>query len=120
MNKFFRGFGYAFSGIRDTFKTELNFRFHFFAMLIALFLGFVLSISMQEWLWVLLAIALVMALELMNTALEALANLVSLEFHPLIKKTKDAAAAAVLIVSVFALLVGGVVFIPKIYILFKG
>lgn len=120
MNKFLKGFGYAYSGIRATFSTELNFRFHFFAMLTALGLGFFLSISIQEWLWVFLAIALVMALELVNTALEALANLVSLEFHPLVKKAKDATAGAVLVISVFALLVGGIVFVPKIWLLFKG
>lgn len=117
MIKFFKGFGYALLGISDTFKTELNFRIHVVAMLIAVGLGLFFSISMQEWLWIFLAIALVMALELMNTALEALANLVSSDFHPFIKKAKDAAAAAVLIVSIFALLVGGIVFIPKVWTL---
>lgn len=117
-NKFLKGFGYAFSGIRDTFKTEINFRVHFFAMILALFLGLVFSLSVFEWLWIFLAIALVMAAELFNTALEALANLISLDFNPLIKKAKDAAAAAVLIVSIFALLIGLFIFIPKFWDLF--
>lgn len=114
MRKFLKGFTYAFSGIRDTFKTELNFRFHFFAMLIALFLGFICSLTLQEWLWIFLAIASVMASELINTAIEAMADLVSADVHPLVKKAKDAAAAAVLIISIFALIVGLFVFIPKL------
>ena len=71
-----------------------------------------------EWLWILLSIALVLAAELFNTALESLANLVSLEFQPLIKKSKDASAAAVLVVSILALLVGVFIFIPKLWDLF--
>lgn len=117
--KFLKGFIYAFSGIRDTFKTELNFRVHFFAVILAVFLGFVFSISAFEWLWIFLAIALVMAMELINTAIEALSNLVSLEYHPLIKKAKDASAAAVLVVSVFALLIGLFIFVPKVWVCFK-
>ena len=113
-----KGFGYAFSGIRDTFKTELNFRVHFFAMVVALILGLIVSLSSFEWLWVFLAIALVLAAELFNTALEALANLVSSEFHPLIKKSKDASAAAVLVISILALLIGLFIFIPKLWDLF--
>jgi diacylglycerol kinase len=118
-NKFFKGFGYAFSGIRDTYKTEPNFRFHFFAMILVILLGLLLSISGVEWLWVFLAIALVMAMELINTALEALADSTSAKYNPLIKKAKDAAAAAVLVVSIFALLIGICIFVPKILILFR-
>lgn len=118
INKFLKGFGYAFSGIRATFKTELNFRIHFFAMVIALLLGLTLSLSLFEWLWVFLAIGLVLAAELFNTALEALANSVSLEFHPSIKKSKDAAAAGVLVISILALVIGLFIFIPKLRDLF--
>jgi diacylglycerol kinase len=117
-NKFLKGFGYAFAGIRDTYKTELNFRVHFFAMLFAILLGLFLSLSVFEWLWIFLAITLVMAMELINTALEALSDLASLEYNPFIKKAKDAAAAAVLVVSVFALLVGLSIFAPKLWDLF--
>lgn len=120
MKSFFKGFTYAFSGIRDTFKTELNFRFHVFAMMIALALGFICALSREEWLWIGLAIALVMASELMNTAIEALADLVSVEYHPLVKKTKDASAGAVLVLSIFAILIGASIFLPKLLIIFKN
>jgi len=55
-----------------------------------------------------------MAAELINTAIESLADLVSSEYHPLIKKTKDAAAGAVLITALFAIISGLVIFIPKL------
>lgn len=116
--KFVRGFGYAYSGLLHTFKTELNFRVHFFAAIVVLFFGLFLGISVFEWLWTFVAIALVMAAELFNTAIEALANSVSLSFDPFIRKAKDAAAAAVLLVSVFAFLVGVFIFVPKIWELF--
>lgn len=114
-NKFLKGFGYAFSGILATFKTELNFRFHFFVAIAVLLFGLLFRISLFEWFWVSLAIALVMAAELFNTAIEALSNAISLSFDPFIRKAKDASAAAVLVVSVFAFLVGLFVFIPKIW-----
>lgn len=117
-NKFLKGFGYAFSGIRDTYRTEPNFRFHVFAMVFAIVLGVLLPISSNEWLWIFLSITLVMAMELINTALEALADSTSTEYNPLIKKAKDAAAAAVLVVSGFALLIGLCIFVPKILTLF--
>lgn len=114
-SSFWKGFAYAFAGIRDTYKTEPNFRFHFFAMIFAVLLGFFLSLSVFEWLWIFLVIALVIGMELMNTALEALSDLVSQQYNPLIKKAKDAAAAAVLVLSIFALLVGFLIFVPKIW-----
>jgi diacylglycerol kinase len=118
VNKFLKGFAYAFSGILATFKTEINFRVHFFATIIAVLLGLFLSLSVFEWLWIFLAIALVMSMELINTALEALSDSISLEYNPLIEKAKDAAAAAVLVVSIFALLIGLCIFIPKLLGLF--
>lgn len=114
MRKFIKGFSYAFSGLINTFKTEVNFRFHVFATFITIALGWYLSLSTLEWLWVFLSIALVLSFELMNTALEAICNRLSMNFDPSIKKAKDAAAAAVLLVSVFALLVGVFIFVPKI------
>src|SRR5690606_23193347 len=118
INKFFRGFAYAFSGIRDTYKTELNFRFHFFAAIFVVLLGLLFSISGVEWLLIFLSITLVMAMELINTAVEALADSTSTEYNPLIKKDKDAAAAAVLVVAIFALLIGLYIFVPKLLICF--
>lgn len=114
MKKFFKGFSFAFSGLTDTFKSEVNFRFHVFAMVLAIAFGWFFSLSTTEWLWIFLSIALVLSFELMNTALEAVCDKLSLNHDSFIKKAKDAAAAAVLIVSAFAFLVGVLIYFPKI------
>lgn len=105
---------FAWDGVRDSFKTEMNFRIHCLFALLALVLGFLLKINGNEWLWVLLSIFLVLAAELFNTALEALTNLVSPTWHPLAKKAKDAGAAAVLLVAIFSIVAGMIIFLPKL------
>lgn len=116
MNKhsFFRSFSFALAGILSAFKTEQNFKIHLFATIIAVVLAVALRISAAEWLWIALSVALVLGAELMNTALESLADRVSVEQHPLIRTAKDCAAAAVLLMAVFALVCGCVIFLPKI------
>ncbi len=104
----------AFHGIRAAFRDERNFRIHTVVALLALLTGYCLRLSATEWLWVSLAMAMVMAAELINTAIEALFDFVSPGEHPLAKKAKDTAAAAVLIAAVFALVVGLVIFGPKL------
>jgi len=110
MKKFFKGFKFAFEGLFYAFKTQMNMRFHFAAAIVAILLALFFSISLIEWLFILLSIALVISAELFNTAIEALTDLATKEIHPLAKIAKDCAAAAVLIVSVFALVVGVIIF----------
>jgi len=114
MKKFIRGFGYAFKGIGYATKTQLNFRVHLVAMLIAVVLGYALHISPGEWLWVSLCIALVLSAELINTALELLTDLVSPGYNEKAGHAKDVAAAAVLITALFALVTACIIFLPKI------
>lgn len=119
MNKFLKGFTHAIDGIASTYKTELNFRFHAAALVVVLFAGLFFELSATEWMWVALSCTLVLAAELFNTALEALSDALSTAYHPLIKRAKDAAAAAVLITALFSLVVGLLVFIPKIRLFFE-
>lgn len=116
---FFQGFAYAFEGIINSIKSEANLKFHLVAALLAIAMGLFFQITVNEWMWILLAIFLVLAAEIMNTAIESLSNLVSPEYHPLIKKTKDASAGAVLLLSLFALICGFIIFLPKIIALFN-
>src|SRR5690606_8670123 len=109
----------AFSGIANTIKTEANMKFHLLAAAIAVAMGIFLQISSSEWLWIFLAIFLVMGAETMNTAIESLSNRVSPEYHPLIKSTKDAAAGAVLLMALFSLVCGLFIFLPKIIATFS-
>ncbi len=77
-------------------------------------LGFIFKISLNEWISLILVVGLVFICELVNTSLEALADFASKEKHPQIKKVKDLAAASVLISAFVALLVGIIIFCPKI------
>ncbi len=109
-------FRYAFHGLADLLRSQPNARIHL-AMTIAVVLaGFYFSISRIEWVALVLCIALVFALEAVNTALEYLTDLVSPDFHPLAGKAKDAAAAAVLLAAAGAIVVGLIIFLPKIFL----
>lgn len=110
----YQGFSYAISGIVSTIKSELHFKIHILAALLAVSAGIFLQIETHEWLWITLSIAIVMVAELLNTSIESLSNIVSPDYHPLIKKTKDAAAGAVLIAALFALICGLIIFIPHL------
>ncbi|MEO8886228.1 MAG: diacylglycerol kinase family protein [Mucilaginibacter sp.] len=119
MKKFIRGFGYAFKGIGYAAKTQLNFRVHLVATLLAVFLGFALHISVNEWQWIILCVALVLTAELFNTAIEFLTDLVSPEYNKLAGHVKDISAGAVLITAFFALATGIIIFLPKLQLLIQ-
>jgi len=117
MKKLISGFGFAFKGIGYAIATQLNFRVHLVAALIAGLLGYALQISAGEWIWVVCCIALVLAAELLNTAIEILTDMVSPEHNVKAGHVKDVAAGAVLITAIFALITGLIIFLPKILIL---
>ncbi|MFK7948363.1 MAG: diacylglycerol kinase family protein [Saprospiraceae bacterium] len=103
-------FKYAFNGIIDLFKTQINARIHAFFILLVIGGGFFFNISKTEWFICIISMAMVLAAEAMNTALEHLTDLVSPEYHELAGKAKDAAAAAVLILAIAAAIIGFIVF----------
>lgn len=106
---------HALRGMADLFRSQPNARIHLVATVLVTAAGFYFQVSRTEWLALSLCIVLVMGLEAANTALEYLTDLVSPEYHPLAGKAKDAAAAAVLLAALGALVVGGLVFLPKIW-----
>jgi len=107
-------FRYAFRGLIDLFKSQVNARIHGAAVLAVVLAGFYFQISRTEWIAVTLCILLVFSLEAMNTAIEYLTDLVSPDFHPLAGKAKDVAAAAVLLAAFGAVLVGLIIFLPRV------
>lgn len=109
-----RSFGYAFSGIATLMRDEHNSRIHLFAMACVIVFGFILHISPLEWCVVALCCGAVLMAEAMNSAVEALADLVSPEFHPLVKKAKDVGAAGVLMMAIAAAIAGLIIFLPKL------
>jgi len=113
-SKFFRSFSYALRGIGTVFKEEFNARVHLLANMVVIVLGFVLKVSAWEWIILILVMGGVFTMELINTSIEKLADLYSTEFNPKIKKIKDLSAGAVLVASITALMVGLIIFLPKI------
>jgi diacylglycerol kinase (ATP) len=118
MNKFIRGFGFAFKGLWHACKTQLNFRVHLFCATIAVALGWYLKLSTAEWLWIILSIGMVLLTELINTAIELLVDLVSPGYNEKAGHIKDMCAAAVLVTAIMALVIGIVIFLPKLILLF--
>lgn len=114
LNKRLKSFHYAISGLRILFREEHNAIIHLVAAILVVIGGFMLKISTNEWLAIAFAIGFVITLEIINTVIENIANFVSPAKHEKIKKIKDLSAAAVLVGSVTALVVGLIVFIPKI------
>ncbi len=109
-----RSFNYAFNGIKILVREEHNARIHIFAAICAVIAGFILNISSLEWISVLFSIGFVLAFEAINSAIESIADFVSAEKHDAIKKIKDLSAAAVLLSAITALIIGFIVFLPKI------
>lgn len=114
MKKFIQGFGYAWNGIRHTAATQLNFKVHLAAALIAVYAGYALHISNNEWLWITLCIGVVLTAELFNTAIEFLTDLVSPEYNEKAGLVKDMSAGAVLVTAICALIIGLIIFAPKL------
>jgi diacylglycerol kinase (ATP) len=107
-------FRYAWQGVVALFRTEHNAWVHGGLTIAALLLSFYLRISTIEWLVVILSILIVWVTEIINTAIEKAMDFISPEIHPQIKLVKDLAAAAVLVSAVATLLIGTIIFLPKL------
>ena len=107
---------FAVSGLITAFKEERNMRKHAVSAVLVILAGLVFQVSVTEWLFLLLSISLVIAFEVVNSAIENVVDLASdYHFSMLAKNAKDMAAGAVLFVSGFALLTGLIIFVPKIW-----
>ena len=107
---------FAVSGLITTFKEERNMRKHAVSAILVIVAGLVFQVSVTKWLFLLLSISLVIAFEIVNSAIENVVDLASdYHFSMLAKNAKDMAAGAVLFVSGFALLTGLIIFVPKIW-----
>jgi diacylglycerol kinase (ATP) len=111
---------YAVRGIGVMLRTQHNAWLHAVATIAVLASGFALRIGAGDWLAVVLAIMAVWTAEALNTAFEALCDVASPEFHPMVKRAKDVAAGAVLISAIGALCVGALVFGPRLAALFAA
>jgi diacylglycerol kinase len=110
MKKFLQSFVYAIRGIGTGLAEQRNLKVQVVIALIVIGAGFYFQITSIEWCIILLCIGLVIGLELMNSAIESLVDLVTMERKPLAGKIKDIAAGAVLFASVIAVIIGVVIF----------
>jgi diacylglycerol kinase (ATP) len=108
-------FYYAGRGLADLVRTQPNARIHLVLAAAGVGLGFYVGLSRIEWMAIAGCIAAVFATEAVNTAIEYLTDLVSPDYHPLAGKAKDVAAGAVLVVAAGAVVIGALIFAPKLF-----
>ena len=110
---------HAINGIKTVFQDERNFRFDVVAAIGVVILGFLLNIERVEWYWIVFCVFLMFILEMLNTVVEQLVDLmVEHNYHLAAKKAKDVAAGVVLMGAVFVLMMASGIFIPKIVQMF--
>lgn len=111
----YRAFGCAIRGILTAVQTERNMKIHIAAALIVFIAAALLQLDRMSWLFLVLAIALVFIAELVNTAVEAIIDLISPDEHVLARVAKDTAAGAALVAAVFAVVIGILVFYEPVW-----
>ncbi|HEX8597227.1 MAG TPA: diacylglycerol kinase family protein [Chloroflexia bacterium] len=107
-------FVFAFAGLFYVFRTQRNFRIHIAIALVMALVGWLLGLTLTEWAVLGVMVIVVLAAEMTNTMVEALVDLVSPGYHPLAKVSKDVAAGVVLLTAIGAVVVGLLVFGPKL------
>ena len=113
-SKRIKSFKYALNGFKTLYKNEHNFRIHLFAALLVVIAGFVFQISKTDWIFILVMIGLVIITEIINSAIEYLSDFISPEKNELIGKVKDICASAVLLLAILSIIVGAMIFLPRI------
>jgi len=110
-----QAFRCAFAGIMHCIRRERNMKIHVGAMIAVLFLAWWMDLSRSDWALLILTIAFVLSAEMMNTAIEAVVDLMIPEYHLLAKIAKDVAAGAVLVSVLASLAVGCILFFPRLF-----
>ncbi|MBI5564366.1 MAG: diacylglycerol kinase family protein [Chloroflexi bacterium] len=118
MTRLLRSFGFALTGLRYAFRTQVNFRIHIAISLAVIAIGLGVQLGSIEWAVLIVTMMIVLATELMNTAIEATLDRVSVEQHPLAKVATDTAAGAVFVSAGGAVLVGLLILGPRLLVAF--
>lgn len=117
--KLINSFKYAIEGIIASFKTERNMKLHILAMIIVILLGIVVKLSKLEWIICIILFAIVISGELFNTAIETTVDIAMPYRNEKAKLAKDVSAGAVLIIAIASLIIGVIIFAPKILAMLK-
>lgn len=108
-------FRFAFAGIARAVGSQRNMKIHLLAAVVVFAMALWLQVALVEWAVLVMTVATVLVAEMLNTAIEAVVDLASPEFHDLAKAAKDIAAGAVLIAAICAVIVGGMIFGPLLW-----
>ena len=111
---FFNALFHSFKGLQYFFRNERNGKLQLVIAIIIITASVAFKINSMEWLAVLICIGMVICLEMINTSLEQLSNMVEADCNPVIKLVKDVAAGAVLFASLISIAIGGIIFLPKL------
>lgn len=114
IKRLFKSFGYALHGIYRMIIREQNAKVHTLAACCVIVAGFYFRLSAIEWIAIVISISSVLAAEIFNTSIETLSDKVSPEYSQSIKQVKDFAAGGVLIIAIGAVIIGLIIFVPKI------
>lgn len=120
LKRFFKSFSYSIDGLKYAYKYEQSMTIHLTMVCLVIILGLIVKLSFFEWLICLILFGLVVATELINTAIEAVVDLTCPYKHPLAKIAKDTASAAVFVFAFTALIVGLIIFVPKVIALISN
>lgn len=119
IKRLFKSFQYAKEGIIYTIMYEQNFILHLGVALLVIVCGLIFKITSLEWILLIIAIALVLVSELINSSVEAITDMITLEDNKLAKIAKDTASGAVLVMALMSVLMGLIIFIPYILKIFN-
>lgn len=118
LRRLIQSFKYAGKGIYYALKEEQNMKIHFLLSFVVLIFAFIFKISAYEAIALVLVISFVVAMEMINTVLERVMDIIKPRMHPYAKHVKDMLAAVVLVSALSSILVGLIIFLPKILELF--
>lgn len=118
--KLVNSFKYAFEGLISSLKTERNMKIHVSIMVLVIIMGIMLKITPNEWIICIICFVLVISGELFNTAIETVVDIVMPYKNKKAKLAKDVSASAVLVFAIGALIIGLIIFTPKILLLFTA
>lgn len=119
-SSFAESVGHALDGIFYTTNHERNFRIEIFFAIVVTIASFVFKVSLIEWCILVLVMGMILALEMINTAMERCVDLVTKDYKELAKIAKDVSAGAVFIMSMFSIIIGIIVFLPRILEMLGG
>ncbi|MBO4245310.1 MAG: diacylglycerol kinase [Bacilli bacterium] len=116
--RFLRTFKFSYEGLKYAYANEQSMLTHLILTIITVIIGFIFHITLYEWLIISICLTVILAFELINTAIEAAVDLVTLEIHPLAKIAKDCGSAATGVSSIMAAIIIFIIFLPYILALF--